>query len=110
MSVLEKVRAIFSELAGEESRHLHGVSSRTVAAITRALTPQYGAETAGEVGFHMADWNEDAAFMVALHLFPERFSDEEIAAGIQMFLVHAPSHIRAACKLTDESNWTELYE
>ena len=68
------------------------------------------AENAPEIAFHLSDWNWDAAFIVCLHLFPERFTAAEINAGIGLFLVHAPNHIRAACGLTGTyvwENWPE---
>lgn len=64
-----------------------------------ALTPQFGSERAREIAFHLLDWNSDAAFIVALLLFPERFTKLEIAAGIDTFLIHAPNHIPLAQKL-----------
>jgi hypothetical protein len=33
------------------------------------LAEVYGDDTAAKLGVHMSDWNGDAAFMVALHLF-----------------------------------------
>jgi hypothetical protein len=42
---------------------------------------------------------------VALHLFPERFTPEEIDAGLDLFLCHAPNHIREACRLTGQYVW-----
>jgi hypothetical protein len=48
----------------------------------------------------MVDWSYNAAFVVALHLFPERFTPEEIAAGIGMFCAHVPAHVIAAARLT----------
>ena len=65
---------------------------------------------AHDIAFHMADWNSDAAFVVAVHLFPERFTPEEIAAGVGLFLVHAPNHIRAACGLTGQYVWENFPE
>ena len=106
-TVCQKVQSIFSEIAGEHSERLNGlmVSARAREAITRALTGSYGLQTAEKVAFHMTDWNSDAAFIVAMHLFPERFSAEEIEAGIGLFLAHAPNHIRAACGLTGSYVW-----
>jgi hypothetical protein len=57
---------------------------------------------------HLSDWNYDAAFIVALHLFPERFTDEDIEAGVGMFLCHAPNHIRAACLITGQYVWEDF--
>ena len=40
-----------------------------------------------------------AAFVVAVHLFPDRFSREEIEAGVTNLLVHAPNHLAAGASL-----------
>lgn len=104
-SVEEKVRAIFSELAGDRAESLDGASIAHGAmdAITNALSDEYGAEKAADLAFHMADWNGDAAFIVALHLFPERFTRDEVNHGLLRFLIHAPNHIIEACRLTGVS-------
>ena len=106
-SVTEKVAAIFRELAGDRAHHLHGSALATPVrdAIAAALAAENGSDTAAKVALHMSDWNSDAAFVVALHLFPERFTPEEIEAGIRMFLIHAPNHIREACRLTETYVW-----
>jgi hypothetical protein len=75
--------------------------------MARALVANYG-DKALDIAFHMADWNSNAAFVVAVHLFPERFTPEEIEAGIGMFLTHAPNHIRAACGLTGHYVWVSF--
>ena len=105
--VMRKVLDIFTELTGDRARRLDGrvVASQTMDTIAVALVDQYGHEKTHEIAFHMADWNWDAAFIVALHLFPERFEREEIEAGIGLFLTHAPNHIRAACGLTGYYVW-----
>jgi hypothetical protein len=107
VSVDRKVLAIFAELVGDRARRLDGSVPATPAmdAIAAALAGEYGPQKAHEIGFHMADWNSDAAFIVALHLFPERFTREEIEAGLGLFLVHAPNHIREACRLTGQYVW-----
>ena len=79
-------------------------------AISTALAPDKGVEKARQIAFHMADWNSDAAFIVALHLFPERFTGAEIKAGIGLFLTHAPNHIRAACGLSETYVWEDFPE
>lgn len=109
-SVKRKVLEIFRELTGDRAERLcgGGASGPAIDAITTALAVEYGADKAWEIAFHMADWNWDAAFVVALHLFPERFTAEEIRAGLGLFLGHAPNHIRAACQLTDECVWTDF--
>jgi hypothetical protein len=105
-SVGRKVAALFAELVGERAKQLDGsvIAEPAVSALERALADEYG-EKAKDIAFHMADWNSDAAFVVAMHLFPERFTPEEIAAGVGLFLVHAPNHIRAACGLTGQYVW-----
>lgn len=104
-SVEEKVRAIFSGLAGDRAKSLDGaaIAHGAMDAITDALSDEYGVEKAADIAFHMADWNGDAAFVVALHLFPERFTPDEINDGLLGFLVHAPNHIVEACRLTGTS-------
>ena len=107
-SVREKVSAVFRQLAGDRTRELEGLSIRTRDAIAVALAEEYGDDTAAKLGVHMSDWNYDAAFIVALHLFPERFTRAEIEAGVGMFLIHAPNHIREACRLTDTYVWEDF--
>jgi hypothetical protein len=110
-SVHRKVAAIFGELVGDRAMRLDGsiVAEPAMSAITNALTEEHGAD-ARDIAFHMADWNWDAAFIVAVHLFPERFEPEEIAAGVDLFLVHAPNHIRVACGLTGQYVWENFPE
>jgi hypothetical protein len=109
-SVRQKVSEIFRELAGDRSRELDGskLSVRTRDTIAVALAQRYGDDIAAKLGLHMSDWNSDAAFVVALHLFPERFTFEEIEAGIGMFLIHSPNHIREACRLTSTYVWEDF--
>jgi hypothetical protein len=108
-SVDRKVLAIFAELAGDRARRLDGsvIAEPAMRVMASALAEQYG-EKAADIAFHMADWNSDAAFVVAVHLFPERFTPEEIAAGVGMFLAHAPNHIRAACGLAGQCVWEDF--
>jgi len=104
-SVDAKVLAIFTELAGDRTRMLDGSTfpAGITSTITAALSgPDASVEQvlhADEIAFHLTDWNSDAAFIVALHLFPERFTPEEIEAGVSLFLVHVPSHVMAAARL-----------
>jgi hypothetical protein len=108
-SVGRKVSAIFSELVGDRANRLSGsvIAEPAMNTISSAFADEYG-EKAPDLGFHMADWNSDAAFIVAVHLFPERFTSEEIVAGVGMFLTHAPNHIRAACGITGNYVWTDF--
>jgi len=96
-----KAKAILAEAFPERvdrldpDRH----AADTMAAIQSALSNEVDAEKAGDIAFHMADWNSDAAFILALHLFPERFTKEEIEDGVRDFLVHVPNHIAEAAQL-----------
>lgn len=47
------------------------------------------------------DWHGDARFIVALALFPERFTDAKIRQGVIWFLIHAGYHIPEAVRLMD---------
>jgi hypothetical protein len=109
-SVCAKVQSIFSEIAGSRANALDGIAKNVIARIKSVFSEEYEPRTAFTLGMHLSDWNYDAAFIVALHLFPERFTDEEIKAGIGMFLCHAPNHIRAACNITGQYVWEEFPE
>jgi hypothetical protein len=102
-----KVDAIFRELAGlERARWLEpGVPSRCFDQIARAVRSKsgYSKKVARHIGFNVADWQAEAAFLVALHLFPERFTDAEIDAAVISMLVHVPAHVIAAAKLAGHS-------
>src|SRR5262245_48612811 len=99
-TVRKKVEAIFTELAGERELQVRGSLRGGVvhSAIASALSADIRKEVADEIAFHIVDWSYDAGFLVALHLFPDRFTPEEIEAGIRLFLAHAPAHILAAAR------------
>jgi hypothetical protein len=105
--VSEKVQSIFRRIVGERAAILKGnrfpaeVNTRITAAI---LSGELGSNIndpvkLDEIGFHLVDWNSDAAFIVALLLFPDEFTDEEIREGVELFLVHAPAHCIEAARL-----------
>ena len=104
-SVRKKVQAIFTELAGERARMLEGstfpagIASTVTAALSGADATEEQILHADKIAFHLTDWNSDAAFIVALHLFPERFTPEEIEAAVDMFLIHVPNHVIEAARL-----------
>ncbi len=103
----DKALQIFRELVGDRASKLDGshypadINSR----ITQALNAD--AKDSSEaailrrdgIGFHLVDWQHEAAFLVALILFPERFTDEEIRDGVESVLLHAPAHILEAARL-----------
>ena len=100
-SVSEKVQKLFSELVGLRAESLKGdVPARKANDILGlALSEDLDRLTADELAFHLVDWNSDAAFVVAVLLFPERFTKEELQAGVNQFLIHVPAHIMAAARL-----------
>jgi hypothetical protein len=99
----EKVRAIFAPLAQERANRLDGsrIAKEAMDAFGRALAHDHPFDVAHNIAFHLADWNSDAAFIVAVHLFPEKFTDEELAAGADMLLIHAPNRLAAAATLAN---------
>jgi len=100
-SVKRKVAAIFKKLAGSRAKSLDGAiyAGSVRKLLAHALAGSYRSAVANEMAFHLVDWNSDAAFLVALLLFPQRFTQEEIEAGVILLLVHAPAHVIAAARL-----------
>ncbi|HEV7279150.1 MAG TPA: hypothetical protein VGN57_02955 [Pirellulaceae bacterium] len=105
-----KVREIFQQTFGERSRAIlgHQPFSDADRLLIDAHREDWGDLKAADIAFHMTDWKADAAAIVALHLFPEKFTPEEAQLLVQDFLIHAPSHIRAACVLTEWTKWTDF--
>ena len=99
------------EGSGRRVKNLTASRSRAkiIAAITEALEEDHGRDRAREVAFHLSDWIADAAFLVALHLYPERFSKKEIDDGILAFLIHAPAHVMAAARIA-KAPLTDTFE
>ena len=52
-----------------------------------------------DIAFHLTDWDDEAAFLVALRLAPSLFTSEELADGIRACLIHIPNHVAAAATL-----------
>ena len=103
-SFREKVEQIFRELVGDRAKNLNPSSfpAGVTSTITAALCDEDSDKeilTKDEIAFHLTDWNGEAAFLVALLLFPERFSKEEIQDGVESCLIHIPQHILAAARL-----------
>jgi hypothetical protein len=71
------------------------------AAIAAALASEtdLSAAQADEMALHLTDWNSDAAFLVAVILYPECFTPEEISDGIIKCMVHVPDHLLAAYRI-----------
>lgn len=104
--VSDKVQTIFRELAGHAAdrlsgaTHLADVSSRITAALASADSfGEEGRQRLDGIGFHTVDWQNEAAFIVALCLYPDRFTDGEIRDGVESLLLHAPAHVLEAARL-----------
>jgi len=97
-----KVAAILTEFVGQRASRLDGANYNhdSAAAIAGALSDSPDERRAREISFHLSDWASDAAFIVAIQLFPERFTADEIADGVESFLIHAPNHVAAAAVLS----------
>jgi len=99
-SFRQKVDALLSELFADRATRLREPDAQqTRDTLARALSADYPPDVAREIAFHLVDWASDAAFVLAVHLFPERFTPEELVAGVDMLLIHAPNHLAAAAKL-----------
>jgi len=95
----QKVSAIFQELTGKPADELRAAISKAPRVLAEALAKDREPKIARDMAFHLTDWNADAAFIVAVLMFPERFTQEEIAEGVESLIVHAPNHMAAAAKL-----------
>ena len=102
-SVRDKVDAIFKGLAGDRAQVLRGdVNARQANDVLgQALAAEFDLDPlkADQLAFNLVDWNADAAFLVAVMLYPERFTQAELAAGVGMLMVHAPDHVVAAARI-----------
>jgi hypothetical protein len=98
----EKVRAIFTDAFGGGADQLRGDKPAFAGlnALQKALTDEFGLQVADEIAFHLAECNWNSAFIVAVCLFPERFTDEELLVGAKLVLSDAPDHLAAAAKLS----------
>lgn len=99
-SAKRKTKEIFAEHFGERAELLDFRTADSDESVReplrRALAKRLGDQAAWATAFHLVDWREDAAFLIAVMLFPERFTNEEIEATTNSVLVHAPHHVMAA--------------
>lgn len=70
-------------------------------AVKRALAKDYSEAAADEVSFHLTDWGNEAAILVAIHLFPERFTAQELQCAVEMIVSHAPYHVAGMAEWLD---------
>jgi hypothetical protein len=100
----KKVKDIFAELVGDRAKVLDGsifpyeIRDRISNGLKAAGDDD---KLATDTAFHLTDINGDVAFLMAVYLFPERFSDEEIDRGVGGLLIHMPNHLFAAAKIND---------
>lgn len=92
-----KTHEIFT-FAGERRKNLHHHARDVIATIEEAIRSEYG-DKAYDIAFHLSDWISEAAFIVAVHLYPERFTVEEIREGVGRIIIHGPNHLAAAAAL-----------
>jgi len=100
----DKVINIFKNLIGDKANNLRGDFYPAFAnsAITEALKEEYPNLTeekiieTDSIGMNLVCWQRNAAFIVALCLFPEKFTKEEIQDEVQSLLIHMPDHIKDA--------------
>jgi hypothetical protein len=93
-----KVRQLFAEGFGDAvcalehvaEEHLQSAVARTFELTDESL----------DVAFHLSDWREDAAALLAISLAPEHFTAEEVEECLIAFLIHAPNHVLAAARLS----------
>ena len=98
-TAFDKTAQIFQELCQERCHRLDptiaaGMDAKTalIERISRIFAERFGPERAQEFALHAVGFPSDVAFVTALFLFPERFTDEEVAAGIRCFGIEASHH------------------
>jgi hypothetical protein len=77
-----KSREIFREFFGDKKCNVFDVQDRIAKAVAEGSSKKKFLEKGLEIGFHLTDWHEDARFLIALSLFPERFTNAEIRQGV----------------------------
>lgn len=95
----DKLRAIFAKIDPDASAKLGKLFIvEPNHPVMRALLTEHGNDQAFDIAFHLSDWNEDGAALLAIQLWPEEFTQDEILEVIRDFLIHAPNHIAAAAR------------
>lgn len=96
-----KVVELFKEYVGESADRLSPYKFRSDICnlAAQALEEDFGKKRAHKIAFHLFDWHADAAFIVALVLWPEKFTKDEISQAIYTLMHEAPDHLAASAKL-----------
>ena len=101
----DSVELIFRGIAGDRATMLcsgrfpEAIREKIASALSSGEPDAEMTKNADEVAFHLTDWCYDAAFLAALHLYPERFTPDEIRENVEALLLHVPHHILAAARL-----------
>jgi hypothetical protein len=93
-SARRKVEEILNAAFGDKAVRVFSSQNvgQTMRVIVEAFASEMDSKKAEELAFNMADWGGDAAFVVALHLFPERFTADEIREATRSLAFHIPYH------------------
>lgn len=70
--------------------------------IESALATEFSPERAHDIAFHVSDWVAEAACLVALHVAPDRFTDQEVQDVCERLAIHANHHLMVATALQGE--------
>jgi hypothetical protein len=93
-SARHKVEQILNAAFGDKAVRVFSSQNvgQTMRVIVEAFASEMDSKKAEELAFNMADWGGNAAFVVALHLFPERFTADEIREATRSLAFHVPYH------------------
>ena len=79
-----------SELSDHALLRRQRAARKTIAEVLHEI---HGRSRAREIAFHLSEWFEEAAFIVALQLDPKRFSKAEVEAGVSDVLANVLDHV-----------------
>ncbi len=94
-----KASEIFREFVGDKTCSMSDVMDRIANAVAEGSSKKRFHKKGLDNGFLLMDWHGEAKFLIALSLFPERFTNAEIRQGVIWFLFHAGHHIPEAARL-----------
>ena len=107
-TIPRKVAELFAAIPQDRIERLSPFRGAVEAmdAIASAFGEVCDDEIARTIAFSVGDWQGSAAFLVAVHLCPERFTSREIREGVEAFLLVAEDTPEAA-RLVDELDYEE---